>query len=652
MDRLSDGELNQLKSIEVVINDIKCGVNINENIKLLSIRHNITKSYLQDLRKPFLHEIDLRYIEDLNSRIWQILEPVYDNLSQLALEHMHQWYKRVRKASGEVDPKLYQYQLDLAFWLLSAIIKNELPDALYTLLVSRGSGKTHTLSVVGTFLLLHWETYILHNSSTDWVLIVTAPQDAQLSSFKNYINELIDVSKGIGIISDSYKISSEMNLVQTKRNDTEININRDNGSKYGIVYFRLGSKQVESLHGNLLLSDESKFLTKQAIQTSMLPAVGGRGGQFVMLSSAHNEWSQYQEYVESNMEQDLEDYHNLGTRCIMSGSNETRDLCFNGRRLFIQHWSQMIKYNNTYAMTVQRALRAVDNNRDEESFATQYDNRFLAVKSASFFDIKALKDMKTVFQHYDIYRYLNNYNYCIIGAVDFAITGDVSDFTIKAVPNTWGTDREAVLLFKYVLNPSRDKNTDAIINQLHIIFKYVKLYNISAIIFDETGLGKSSPELFREILRKNNYTKLSENNVYGFEFKAKKRTDLLEFYWGRIQSGKEIIPDIPKEWEDEDTLKRLYMEAVNKIDEKSCYIRHIHEHAMFSRNEIKNDNMEVVIEYRQANYKYLHDDSIMSSAMCSYILYLNPNIHSLGDQAQITTLKTAQILKNRFRRGR
>ena len=141
LDRLSDGELNQLKSIEVVINDIKCGMNINENIKLLSIRHNITKSYLQDIRKPFLHEDDLRYIEDLNNRIWQILEPVYDNLSQLALEHMHQWYKRVRKASGEVDPKLYQYQLDLAFWLLSAIIKNELPDALYTLLVSRGSGE-------------------------------------------------------------------------------------------------------------------------------------------------------------------------------------------------------------------------------------------------------------------------------------------------------------------------------------------------------------------------------------------------------------------------------------------------------------------------------------------------------------------------------
>ncbi|MGL5712707.1 MAG: hypothetical protein ACRCX2_06785 [Paraclostridium sp.] len=249
-DRLSDGEKKQLKEIETILNDIKCGVNINDNIKLLSIRHNVTKSYLQEIRKKMLHEDDLKYIEDLNGRIWAILEPVYDNLTDMALEHMHQWYKRVRKASGELDPKLYEYQLDLCYWLLSAIIKNELTDSLYTLLVSRGSGKTHSLSVVGTFLLLHHDIYILHNSSTDWVLIVTAPQDAQLSSFKNYINDLIDVSKGIGLISDSYKVSSEMNLVQTKRNDTEININRDNGAKYGIVYFRLGSKQVESLHGN------------------------------------------------------------------------------------------------------------------------------------------------------------------------------------------------------------------------------------------------------------------------------------------------------------------------------------------------------------------------------------------------------------------
>lgn len=272
--RLDTGQKNQLQEIERILMDIKCGVNINENIKLLSIRHNVTKSHLQEIRMKMLHDEDLKYIEDLNRRIWNILEPVYDNLSTMALEHMHQWYKRVKKASGEIDPKMYEYQVDLAFWLLSAIIKNELPEAFYTLLVSRGSGKTWTLSIVGSFLILYHDVYILHNSSTDYVLIVTAPQDDQLASFKNYIGQLIDVSKGLGIISDSYKISSESNLVQTKRNDSEININKDNGASHSKVYFRLGSKQVESLHGNLLLSDESKFLSKTAILTSMSPAVG------------------------------------------------------------------------------------------------------------------------------------------------------------------------------------------------------------------------------------------------------------------------------------------------------------------------------------------------------------------------------------------
>lgn len=647
---LTKEEREKFAEIELIINNIKCGVNVNENIKLLSLRHNVTKSYLQEIKRSLLLESDLTYITDLNNRIWQILEPVYENLSQLALEHLHQWYKRIKKASGELDPQLYKYQLDLAYWLLSAIIKNELPEALYTLLVSRGSGKTYTLSVVGTFLLLHWDMYILHNASTDWVLIVTAPQDVQLASFKNYINELIDVSKGIGIISDSYKVSSELNLVQTKRNDSEINLNRENGAKYGIVYFRLGSKQVESLHGNLLLSDESKFLSKRDLQVSMIPAVGGRSGTFVMLSSAHDKWSQYQEYVERNMEQDIEDNHNFGTRCIQSGSMEEGNLCFNGRRLFVQHWSQMIRYNNSYAMSVQRALSAVDGNRNDESFATQYDNRFLSVKSASFFDINTLKDGQT-FQNYDVQSYINNVNYCIIGAVDFAITGDISDFTIKAIPNTWGSSRPAVLLYKYVMNPSKDKTSDSIVNQLPKILKYVKLYNISALALDETGLGKSSPELFKELLRKECYTKLSEDNVFGIEFKAKRRTDILEFYWSRLQSGLEVMPKFPVQWEDEDNMKRMYMEAVNRIDGQSCYIRHLYEHRMFNRNEIKDEQGNIIIDYRQSNYRWLHDDSIFSSALASYILFLKPDICSLTNVNQVQQLSVGKrVLKRWYHR--
>jgi len=139
--RLTEKEKAQLAEIETIISDIKCGRNVNDNIKMLAIKHNVTKAYLQALRKPFLHPLDLEYIEDLNLRIWSVLEPVYNELTNVALNHLHQWYKRVRKASGELDPQSYKYQLDLIYWLLNAIIKNELSDALYTLLVSRGSGR-------------------------------------------------------------------------------------------------------------------------------------------------------------------------------------------------------------------------------------------------------------------------------------------------------------------------------------------------------------------------------------------------------------------------------------------------------------------------------------------------------------------------------
>lgn len=138
---LSESERKQLSDIEVILQDIKCGVNINDNIKLLARRHNVTKSHLQAIRRVLLIPDDLVYIEDLNNRVWKVLEPVYDNLTKIALEHMHQWYKRCRREAGDTDPQMYKYQLDLAEWLLSAIIKNELPEAFYTLLVSRGSGE-------------------------------------------------------------------------------------------------------------------------------------------------------------------------------------------------------------------------------------------------------------------------------------------------------------------------------------------------------------------------------------------------------------------------------------------------------------------------------------------------------------------------------
>lgn len=326
----------------------------------------------------------------------------------------------------------------------------------------------------------------------------------------------------------------------------------------------------------------------------------------MLLSSAHEKWSLFQEYVEENMKLDIEDHENLGTRCIRSGSIETKNLCFNGRRLFIQHWEQMVKSNGVYAMTVQRALKSVGGDRNEESFATQYDNLFLSVKTSTFFDAKQLLASGTCFQQYNPSKYINNEKYVIVAGVDFAIVEDISDMTIKAIPNGWGTDRDSILIAKYVLNPSKDKGADAIVKQLNRVYDYVVMYNVQYIIFDETGLGKSAPELFKELLRKKFYTKLPESNVFGIEFKANRRTEILEHYWGRIQSGKEILPMIDKAWTEEETMKPMYMNAVKRIDEGSCYIRHLYEHMMFNRTETKNNKGELCIDYRQSDYKWLH----------------------------------------------
>lgn len=139
--RLSPEEIKQLQEIEVVLNDIRAGNNIDLNIKKLSKKHNILKGYLQELRRPFLNEKDLKYIEALNKDTWAVLEPVYNGLTEMAIEHCKQWYIRIKKEAGEVDPKIHTYQLDLIRWLLEAAIKNELTDSIYTLLISRGAGE-------------------------------------------------------------------------------------------------------------------------------------------------------------------------------------------------------------------------------------------------------------------------------------------------------------------------------------------------------------------------------------------------------------------------------------------------------------------------------------------------------------------------------
>jgi hypothetical protein len=135
---LSREEIEQLKSIEVLIEEVKSTEDADDLIKTLASKHNIVKSYLSDLRLSNMPEKDVEYVKNVNARVWGILEPIYNHLVIMAKEHMNQWYKRIKRESGAIDPKLYDYQEDLANFLLEAIIKNELTDTIYTLVLSRG----------------------------------------------------------------------------------------------------------------------------------------------------------------------------------------------------------------------------------------------------------------------------------------------------------------------------------------------------------------------------------------------------------------------------------------------------------------------------------------------------------------------------------
>jgi hypothetical protein len=137
---LSREEIEQLKSIEVLVEEIKVTEDADDLIKTLASKHNIVKSYLSDLRLSNMPEKDVEYVKSVNVKVWNILEPIYNHLITMAREHMNQWYKRIKRESGAIDPALYDYQEDLANFLLEAIIKNELTDTIYTLVLSRGSG--------------------------------------------------------------------------------------------------------------------------------------------------------------------------------------------------------------------------------------------------------------------------------------------------------------------------------------------------------------------------------------------------------------------------------------------------------------------------------------------------------------------------------
>ncbi len=664
--RLQKEQIEELNQILHLINQYKVTPKENtdeimELTKMISVRHVITKGYLTPEVQKMLPEDDLKFVKKVNDEMWKVLKPIYDFLTDKAVKHCEEWYEYIQRRQGVGNPRLFKYQKDLMRWLLSAIIKHEMPEAVYTLLISRGSGKTFILSLVGSFLLIFHKMYILHNNFGDYVEMFVAPFITQLDNFIGNVRSNIELSMTtddeVGLIGRNENDESLLGLYRKFDSQKRVEIWGRNSGVHSTAYFILGASSAESKHANLLLADESKFLSKRVLHGSLLPTTGSRQGIFCMLSSAHDVFSEFQAQVERNIIDDLNDIENGHNIEIITWDGKPLDKnridmvkVFNGRRHFQQHWEHMVLHNQGYALSVAKELRAVENNRDDKSFATMYDNKFLSRKSSSFFDIKDLRSsFKTMFEDDNINKYLESSKYFLVGGWDVAITTDFSRLTIKAIESGYGENRKSKLIAQFVLNPTKNKNIDNLLSQCQTVVDIIKEYNLKALAIDESGVGKSAKQYIIDMLLKERYIGINPQNIFDIVITSGNRVALLDYYYNRLQSGLESFPAIPKEWEDDEYLKKLYVNHLKALDSKSQWIAFVFEHLKFTRTDIKDEKTgQIKTVYAQSSENYLHDDTIFSSLLASIILQKNPTITAVTNSSVHTNKGRFSV--NRFKR--
>jgi hypothetical protein len=239
----------------------------NHLIKMLAVRHIVTKGLLTEEMKGMIHEDDISYVAIVDKKIREVLMPIYSQLTLMATNHLEQWFVSLQRKKGVLNPKLYKYQKRLAKFLLKAIIENERSDLIYCLLISRGAGKTYTMSMVGAFLLLFHNRYVISNSYADYLIANTCPTNQQLISFQKYYHEFIELSSSsdeeIGLIGRNEKEESLLGLYIKYKSMNRIELVKNNGGNFSGVYFRLGSENIEGIHVNLIKADEFKFMKKR-----------------------------------------------------------------------------------------------------------------------------------------------------------------------------------------------------------------------------------------------------------------------------------------------------------------------------------------------------------------------------------------------------
>ena len=190
------------------------------------------------------------------------------------------------------------------------------------------------------------------------------------------------------------------------------------------------------------------------------------------------------------------------------------------------------------------------------------------------------------------------------------------------------------------MNESKNEESDIMARQIPRVCELMAHFNCKAIVVDCTGLGNGADLLLKEEVRNNLELfkdGFDENNIIGFKYAEKNKTDILDYYMNRLESGLEILPDI-HDYEtlssDDSYCESVYKSCYNNPDEDMYpqMVRFLVEHKNFTRKAIINEATKTTkTVFVQAQFKWLHDDTIFSSAKASWVLRLFPYLTNYSD---------------------
>lgn len=355
----------------------------------------------------------------------------------------------------------------------------------------------------------------------------------------------------------------------------------------------------------------------------------GRDGILLCISSASQERCYFQDLVSQNCLFDYE-LREQGKEMHIQGTFNEKGYEHRGELLFVSNFRTMIEDNRGYIFSLNKAINSIPGASIDDihaitdpAFLSQYENIFLSDKQSSFFDLTEMS-MIGAFKEYHPSNYRTN-NYVLVASWDVAVTGDNSIVTIKAFENKIGVNRRSFLVETFCLNPRKDNVIENIQNQARQFVEIVNSFECKAVVVDTTGIGYGLEVTIKEILRDKKYYNVTQDNVFSYNINSKTRFELLENYYKRLQSGLEIFPTILENWKDEKYLQRQYGLKTDLYDNESAYVKFLYEHVKFSRRlEYNNKTGTEYILFE--SMRTVHDDFVLSSALCSQILSLNPNL--------------------------